>query len=358
MSGKVILALSGGVDSSVAALLLKRQGHAVEALFMKNWNEPDDAGTCPWEQDVDDALAVCDQLDIPLNTVDLSREYRERVFAEFVAGYAAGRTPNPDVLCNQEIKFNAFLEHALRLGADQIATGHYARVKDDGDCRRLLKAVDADKDQSYFLSRLSQQQLRRTLFPIGEMRKPDVRALAEAAGLKTFAKKDSTGICFIGEQPFRDFLARWLPRRPGVIRSEDGSVVGEHEGAHFYTPGQRKGLGIGGVAGRAEAPWYVIRKDVETNELIVTQDPESPLLYCRSLRAGSLHWINAAPPDLPLRCAAKIRYRQADQPCLLETSRNGELSVAFDQPQRAVAAGQYVVFYDGEVCLGSGVISS
>lgn len=359
MSAKVVIALSGGVDSSVAAYLLREQGFRVEALFMKNWDEPGDDGACPWETDVEDAMQACDRLGIPLNTIDLSKEYWHGVFDSFLTEYRSGRTPNPDVLCNQEIKFKAFLDHALRLGADVMATGHYARIKADGDTRSLLKGTDRNKDQSYFLCRLNQGQLRRAVFPVGAMKKPEVRALAAHAGLAIHDKKDSTGICFVGERPFREFLSRYLPAQPGEIRTSGGKTVGEHQGVHLYTVGQRQGLKIGGVAGHGEAPWYVADKDLKYNVLIVVQGSDHPLLYSRGLKATNPHWIEGKAPSGPVRLAAKIRYRQADQDCSIDLDADGKsLHLNFRQPQRAVAPGQYVVFYDGEACLGSAVIES
>lgn len=356
MSQRVVVGMSGGVDSSVAALLLRDQGFEVEALFMKNWNETATDGSCLWETDVQDAMEVCERLGIPINTVDLSRDYWQGVFTEFLNEYRSGHTPNPDVLCNQEVKFKAFLQHALGRGADLIATGHYARLASRGEHRLLLKGVDVNKDQSYFLCRLTQGQLQCSLFPVGDMQKVDVRALAARAELKTHGKKDSTGICFVGERPFREFLARFLPVQAGEIRSADGKILGEHEGAHFYTIGQRQGLKIGGVAGQGEGAWYVAGKDPANNVLIVVQGHDHPLLFSRRLDARAPHWLGE-PPRAPFHCAAKIRYRQPDQACVVETIDGDSVSVMFKEPQRAVAAGQYAVFYDGDVCLGSAVIT-
>ena len=349
--------MSGGVDSSVAALLLKEQGFDVQALFMKNWNETATDGSCLWETDVRDAMDVCDRLGIAINTIDLSEEYWHGVFAGFLREYGAGRTPNPDVLCNQEVKFKAFLNQALGRSADFLATGHYARIVERDGIRSLLKGTDANKDQSYFLCRLTQAQLRRSLFPVGDLLKTDVRKLAARAGLETHDKKDSTGICFVGERPFRDFLSRFLPARPGEIRSSDGRVLGEHDGVHFYTVGQRQGLGIGGVSGQGEGAWYIARKDPAENTLIVVQGHEHPLLLSRRLNASAVHWLGAAP-DVPLRCTAKVRYRQPDQGCVIESAGADRVTAVFDEPQRAVAPGQYAVFYDGDACLGSAVIDS
>lgn len=358
MNEKVIVGLSGGVDSSVAALLLKNQGYQVEALFMKNWDEKTAAGGCLWEADVEDAVRICEALEIPLNTVDLSRAYWDEVFTNFLKEYASGRTPNPDILCNQEVKFKAFLDHARNLGADRIATGHYVRMREIDGQLELLKGADGNKDQSYFLCRMTQYQLAHTLFPVGDHLKPGVRKIAAEAGLTTHNKKDSTGICFIGERPFRDFLSKYLPVNNGVIRTIDGTVVGEHLGTQFYTLGQRKGLGIGGVKGAGEGAWYVVTKDTVNNELIVSQDHDCPMLYSRGLTAVKLHWIGDRLPAFPLRCHAKTRYRQPDQKCIVEASEGGEVKVKFTSPQWAVTPGQYVVFYEGDMCLGGGVIDT
>jgi len=352
----VVVALSGGVDSSVAALELVRAGHRVSALFMKNWNEPLEDGRCRWEDDVADALEVCDALGIELNTVDLSQAYWDGVFSDFLAEYARGRTPNPDVLCNREVKFKAFLEHARAVGGDCVATGHYARIGRDEHGYTLLKGLDANKDQSYFLYTLGQAQLAATLFPVGHLPKPAVRARARDAGLITHAKKDSTGICFIGEQRFREFLSRFLPAQRGAIETLDGRTIGEHQGVIYYTLGQREGLGIGGVKGAVEGPWFVAAKDVARNVLTVVQGHEHPALLARELEADCLSWVAGAPPALPQRLRAKTRYRQPDQACTLEALVDGRLSVRFDEAQRAVTPGQSVVFYAGEVCLGGGII--
>ena len=355
---KIVVGISGGVDSSVAALLLKRQGHDVQALFMKNWHEETEAGGCRWEKDVEDAMQVCDLLEIPLNTVDLSKAYWDEVFSNFLEEYRAGRTPNPDVLCNQEIKFKAFLDEALKLGADKLATGHYARVDAAGDRYVLQRSVDANKDQTYFLCRLNQQQLSRTLFPLGELTKSRVRALAEQNGFITHDKKDSTGICFIGERPFREFLGHYVPVTPGKIQTTAGKTIGEHTGVFFYTLGQRQGLGIGGVQGAPDEPWYVVDKDLDSNVLTVAQGHDHPRLFSRGLSAADFHWIDEAPPPLPLQCRGQTRYRQTDQPCTVETGENGKVHIRFSDPQRAVTPGQYVVLYDGARCLGGGVIES
>ncbi len=352
---RIIVGLSGGVDSAVAAHLLLQQGHRVEALFMKNWDEDDAEGHCPAEQDLADARAVADRLGIPLRTISFSSEYWDRVFEYFLAEYRAGRTPNPDILCNQEIKFRAFLDYALDLGADAIATGHYARVEGESGARRLLKGLDPDKDQSYFLYRLGQRALSHSRFPLGALRKPEVRAIAEREGFPNYAKKDSTGICFIGERKFRDFLERFIPASPGDIVDTGGQVLGRHQGLMFHTIGQRQGLGIGGRQGSSGAPWYVCGKDLDNNRLIVAQGSHHPALYHPGLLATDLHWIAGSPPPVPLRCHARIRYRQADQAC--EIVSLGEVcEVRFDQPQRAIAPGQAIVFYQEDTCLGGGTI--
>lgn len=356
---RVIVGMSGGVDSSVAALLLKRQGCEVSGVFMKNWDESDPQGPCPAEIDARDALAVCERIGIDLDAVSFAERYRERVFARFLADYEAGRTPNPDVLCNSEIKFRAFLDYALAQGAASIATGHYAAVarRDDGRCV-LLKGADPDKDQSYFLHGLSQEQLGRAIFPLGDHLKPQVRLLAREAGLATHAKKDSTGICFIGERRFREFLGGFLPARPGEIRSVDGELLGEHEGLMFHTLGQRKGLRIGGRAGGSGEPWYVVDKDLAGNTLLVAQGYDHPLLYSSGLSAEELNWIAPAPAvGEVLHCSAKTRYRQPDQACTVEALDDGRCRVRFERPQRAVTPGQSVVFYRGRECLGGGVIA-
>ena len=356
---KIIVGVSGGVDSSVAALLLKQQGYTIEALFMKNWDEKTADGSCMWEADVEDAMRVCDRLEIPLNTVDLSREYWDGVFTDFLAEYKAGRTPNPDILCNQEVKFRAFLEHSLALGATKIATGHYARVQHRGDTHLLYKGLDGNKDQSYFLCRLAQKQLANTLFPLGELSKPQVRELASQAGLITHDKKDSTGICFIGERPFRDFLSQYIPVKTGDIINIEGERVGQHQGVYFYTLGQRQGLGIGGVRGASDEPWYVVSKNTEDNTLTVAQGHDNPLLFSTRLQASSMHWISGEIPKTPLHCLAKTRYRQADQVCVLKRLNGNIAEVEFEQAQRAVTPGQYLVLYDKNgCCLGSGVIDN
>lgn len=355
---KIIVGLSGGVDSSVAAMLLKQQGYNVEALFMKNWNHQAADGTCLWEADVEDAMQVCDKLAIPLNTVDLSADYRDKVFNNLISEYKNGRTPNPDVLCNREIKFKAFLQHAERLGADKIATGHYAQTGARDNTYRLLKGRDDNKDQSYFLCRLNQAQLRKSWFPVGGLKKAEVRSRARHAGLITHNKKDSTGLCFIGEQPFGRFLRRYLPPEPGLIKTPAGEIIGEHDGSFYYTPGQRQGLGIGGVKGAAAAPWYVVQKNTDANELIVAQQHDHPLLHNHGLTASDVHWIAGETPAAPFRCQAKNRYRQADQACTVEPITEDRWQVSFERSQRALTPGQVIVFYQGKVCLGGGTIDS
>lgn len=355
---KVIVGMSGGVDSSVAAALLIEQGYQVEGMFMKNWEDDDTDTHCTAEEDIKDAKRVCMELEIPLHQVNFAAQYKDRVFAYFLQEYKAGRTPNPDILCNKEIKFDAFLNIALRYGADYIATGHYVK----GDCLegryRLLKGDDNNKDQSYFLYTLQQHQLEKSLFPVGHLPKPEVRRIAEAYGFDNFAKKDSTGICFIGERDFRDFLQRYLPTQNGDMVTPEGEVVGEHIGLSFYTLGQRKGLGIGGRKDSVEEPWFCVGKDLKNNKLIVAQGHDHPLLQSNHLTASQLHWTAGNAPSTPFRCAAKTRYRQPDQACTIESVENGVATVTFDDMQRAVTPGQSVVFYLENECLGGGVIES
>jgi tRNA-specific 2-thiouridylase len=358
MPERVVVGMSGGVDSSVAALLLKRDGYDVVGLYMKNWEDDDDDEYCSTRQDLIDAAAAADVIGVDLEAVNFAVEYKDRVFTDFLREYSAGRTPNPDVLCNAEIKFKAFLDHAMRLGAARIATGHYAQLREADGEFELLRAVDASKDQSYFLHRLNQQQLARVMFPVGHLRKTEVRKIALEAGLPNHAKKDSTGICFIGERPFREFLNRYLPKKPGPIVTPEGETVGEHIGLAFYTIGQRKGIGLGGKKGSSGDAWYVAQKDIARNALTVVQGHDHPLLMKKSLAALDASWVaGEAPPGLSHH-SAKTRYRQADSGCTLSRAGNGEIAVDFDQPQWAVTPGQSVVLYDAEVCLGGGIISS
>ena len=356
MAERIVVGMSGGVDSAVAALLLKRQGCDVVGLFMKNWGEDDDDEYCSTREDLVDAAAAADVIGIELEAVNFAAEYKDRVFAEFLREYAAGRTPNPDVLCNAEIKFKAFLDHAMRLGAAKIATGHYARTQIKEEKHMLLKGKDAGKDQSYFLHRLNQAQLSRVVFPVGELKKAEVRRIAREAGLPNHAKKDSTGICFIGERPFREFLNRYLPKIPGRIVDEKNRVLGEHIGLAFYTIGQRKGIGLGGSRGDSGEPWYVADKRIQANELVVVRGHDHPLLLKNHLKAQDPSWVSGKAPQTPSAHSAKTRYRQADAACRLAAA-NGELKVEFPAPQWAVTPGQSVVLYDAEVCLGGGIIS-
>ncbi|MGQ4877570.1 tRNA 2-thiouridine(34) synthase MnmA [Billgrantia sp. LNSP4103-1] len=355
-SGKVIVGMSGGVDSSVSALLLLEQGYQVEGLFMKNWDEDDGTEYCTAKADLADAQAVCEKLGIKLHSANFAAEYWDNVFEHFLAEYKAGRTPNPDILCNREIKFKVFLEYAEMLGAAQIATGHYVRGGERDGRPRLLKGLDANKDQSYFLHAVPEVAIARTLFPVGELEKPEVRAIAERHGLATARKKDSTGICFIGERRFREFLQQYLPAQPGVIETPEGEIIGEHMGLMYYTLGQRQGLGIGGLAHHPEAPWYVAGKDLERNVLIAVQGKHHPLLYTDSLATEAMDWVAGEPPATEGRYTAKTRYRQSDVPCQMHTLADGGVEVRFDAPQRAVTPGQSLVLYDGDICLGGGVI--
>ncbi|MDH4046564.1 MAG: tRNA 2-thiouridine(34) synthase MnmA [Gammaproteobacteria bacterium] len=354
---RVVIGLSGGVDSAVAALLLKRQGADVHALHMTNWN--DDDGYCTAARDLQDARQLCDKLDVPLHHVNFAKEYRDQVFEHFLQEYRAGRTPNPDVLCNREIKFGVFRQYAKRLGADLMATGHYARTRVVDNRVQLLKAADKSKDQSYFLHAVGAEALSEALFPLGELQKSEVREIARDNGLHVSGKRDSTGICFIGERPFREFLSAYLPANPGPIRSADGMTIGQHNGLMYYTIGQRQGLGVGGRRDASDAPWYVAAKDLENNALIVVQG-EHDLLYCDHLATGPVSWIGE-PPEILARkgampCAAKIRYRQSDQTCLVRRAGNAGIEVLFELRQRAIAPGQYAVLYDGDRCLGGAII--
>jgi tRNA-specific 2-thiouridylase len=353
---KIVVGLSGGVDSAVAALLLKRAGHDVVGLFMKNWEDDDDERYCSTREDLVDAVSVAEKIGIDIEAVNFAAEYRERVFASFLAEYRAGRTPNPDVMCNAEIKFKAFLDHAMALGAQKIATGHYARVEEREGRHVLLKGADPSKDQSYFLHRLIQPQLARTLFPVGHMLKTEVRRIARDAGLPNHAKRDSTGICFIGERPFREFLSRYLPREPGPMMTPDGERVGEHQGLMYYTIGQRQGLGIGGRRDGAGEPWYVAGKDLEGNTLIVVQGHDHPMLLKHRLAAADASWISGKAPQAG-GFAAKTRYRQSDSACDLRSSGDAAFELEFPAPQWAVTPGQSAVLYRGEQCLGGGIIN-
>ena len=355
-STHVVVGLSGGVDSAVSAFLLKEQGYRVSGLYMVNWTE-DEEGYCTAAQDYQDARAVCEELGIPLHRVDFSREYRARVFERFLADYAAGKTPNPDVLCNREVKFQPFREHALRLGADRVATGHYARLAHAADGPRLLRAADENKDQTYFLATVGRETLGRVLFPVGDLAKPEVRRIAQRAGLPNHRKRDSTGICFIGERPMREFLARYLQPAPGPIEDERGRALGEHPGLMFFTLGQRRGLRIGGTRGAREAPWYVIGKDPARRALVVSQDASHPRLLARALVTQPFHWIRR-PEPLPRQLHARIRHRQALEACAAALLHDGRVQIEFAQPQRAAVAGQYAVLYDGEECLGGGEIET
>lgn len=356
---KVIVGMSGGVDSSVSAYLLQQQGYQVEGLFMKNWEEDDDTEYCSAAADLADAQAVCDKLGIELHTINFAAEYWDNVFEHFLTEYKAGRTPNPDILCNKEIKFKAFLEFAAEdLGADYIATGHYVRRRDIAGKSQLLRGLDGNKDQSYFLYTLSHQQVAKSLFPVGELEKPEVRRIAEEIGLITAKKKDSTGICFIGERKFRDFLGRYLPAQPGPIVTVDCETIGQHEGLMYHTLGQRKGLGIGGTKEGSEEPWYVVDKDVQNNVLIVAQGHEHPRLMSVGLIAQQLHWVDRETLTQPLRCVVKTRYRQADIPCTITPLSEDRIEVIFEAPVAAVTPGQSAVFYLNEVCLGGGIIEA
>lgn len=358
---KVIVGMSGGVDSSVSAYLLQQQGYQVEGLFMKNWEEDDTEEYCSAAQDLADAQAVCDKLGMKLHTVNFAAEYWDNVFEHFLEEYKAGRTPNPDILCNKEIKFKAFLEFAAEdLGADYIATGHYVRRsdRDENGQVQLLRGLDQNKDQSYFLYTLGSEQVAQSLFPVGELEKPEVRRIAEEIGLITAKKKDSTGICFIGERKFTEFLGRYLPAQPGKIVSVDGIVMGEHQGLMYHTLGQRKGLLIGGTKEGSEEAWYVVEKDLENNQLIVAQGHDHPRLKSNGLIAQQLHWVDRHTVTAPFRCTVKTRYRQQDIPCTITPLGDDKIEVRFDEPQIAVTPGQSAVFYAGEVCLGGGIIEA
>ncbi len=353
-----MVAVSGGVDSAVALLRLVETGVPVQAMFMKNWEEDDRDGYCAAAEDLADAQRVCERLGVPLHAVNCSDAYWDRVFVRFIRDIENGMTPNPDVLCNREVKFTAFIEHARRFGAERVATGHYAGLERTVDGVRLLKGADPAKDQSYFLHALDQPQLERAVFPLGAMRKHAVRAMARQAGLATHDKPDSTGLCFVGERRFSPFLARFVDAVPGPIESEDGTCIGEHRGLAFFTIGQRRGLGLGGRVDGAQAPWYVARKIRARNALVVVQGRDHPALLSRRLRVCDMHWVADRAPPLPLRCGVKIRYRQADQACVAKPVEDGErgLDLDFERPQWAATPGQYAVLYDGDDCLGGGVI--
>lgn len=352
---KIAIGMSGGVDSSVSAYLLKQQGLEVIGIFMKNWEEDDTSEYCSAAQDRDDAAKVADKLGIPFYSINFASEYWDHVFEYFLAEYKAGRTPNPDVLCNKEIKFKAFLAYAKSLGADKIATGHYAQVREYDGQYHLLRAVDLNKDQTYFLYTLQQEQLKFSLFPIGHLPKPEVREIAAEQGFENAAKKDSTGICFIGERKFKDFLQRYLPAQPGLIVSDSGKILGEHQGLMYYTIGQRQGIGIGGVKNAQAQPWYVAQKDLQNNRLIVVEGHDHALLYQQELRAKDVSWVAGQPLAHEFKCTAKTRYRQQDAACTVIVE-NDQLLVCFDAPQWAITPGQSIVFYLDDVCLGGAVI--
>jgi tRNA-specific 2-thiouridylase len=355
---KIMVAMSGGVDSSVSAYLLKQAAYDIDGMFMKNWEEDDRFGTCPAEEDAADALLVARQLGISLHTRNFAVEYWDHVFEDFLSEYRIGHTPNPDILCNREIKFKTFLEHAVELGADRIATGHYVQSREIDGKFRLLRGKDGNKDQSYFLYAISHQQLSKTLFPIGGMEKPAVRELAQSQNFEVFNKKDSTGICFIGERNFREFLGEYIPDQPGLMKTPEGKVLGEHAGLMFHTLGQRQGLGIGGVKGFPDEPWYVLHKDLDENILYVAQGHDHPWLFSTELEADGLTWIGGEAPEIGSPLSAKIRYRQSDQECIISKLENDRMSIKFKVAQRAVTPGQSVVVYDGEECLGGGIIKT
>jgi tRNA-uridine 2-sulfurtransferase len=349
---RVVVGMSGGVDSSVAALLLKNQGYDVVGIFMKNWDDTDENGVCTATEDYNDVIAVCNQIGIPYYAVNFEKQYWDKVFTYFLDEYKAGRTPNPDVMCNKEIKFKAFLEHAVSLGADFLATGHYAQVEYRGGEYKMLRGVDENKDQTYFLNQLTQSQLEKVMFPLGHIDKKEVRKIAQEAGLATATKKDSTGICFIGERNFKEFLSNYLPAQPGVMQTLDGDVMGKHDGLMYYTIGQRHGLGIGGSGD----PWFVVGKDLKKNILYVGQGFDNEKLYSTSINAVNVSWVSDHAPAAEFSCTAKFRYRQEDNKVTVKVKDDGNAEIVFDQPIRAVTPGQAVVFYDGEVCLGGGTI--
>lgn len=358
MKKKVVIGMSGGVDSAVSAYLLKQAGYDVTGLFMKNWEDDDDSEYCSSRQDFLDAASAADVIGIDLEAVNFAKEYKQRVFSDFLREYSAGRTPNPDVLCNAEIKFNAFLDHAMAMGADCIATGHYARVRETEHGFELLRGLDETKDQSYFLHRLNQSQLSKAVFPVGELRKTQVRKIAQELGLSVASKKDSTGICFIGERPFREFLNRYLPTHPGPICRDDGKVIGEHVGLSFYTLGQRKGIGIGGSQDGNGEPWFVARKDMATNTLWVVQGHDHPWLNTHELKAIQTSWVCGTPPDCQDSVTVKTRYRAPDGVCRIVSVSDDTMDLAFPEAQWAATPGQSAVLYAGEVCLGGGFIDT
>lgn len=357
-SNTVVVGLSGGVDSAVTAYLLKQQGYEVIGLFMKNWEDDDDSEYCSSRQDLIDATAVADVIGIDIEAVNFAKEYKDRVFSIFLKEYKAGRTPNPDVLCNSEIKFKAFLDHAIRLGADKIATGHYARVRENNGKFELLKGIDPSKDQSYFLHRLKQYQLSKSIFPIGGYCKTEIRKIAAEIGLPNAKKKDSTGICFIGERPFREFLHRYLSNTPGKIMTPEGKSIGEHIGLSYYTIGQRKGIGIGGTKESNGEPWFVARKDIKNNILYAVQGHDHPWLQSMTLKASDANWISEEPPAIGSHLSVKTRYRMPDEGCTIQFSDMDSVLISSDEPLWAVTPGQSAVFYNGEVCLGGAVIES
>ena len=358
MAEQVVVGMSGGVDSAVAAYLLKEQRYDVQCVFMKNWDDDDDEFYCSSEEDYNDALQVCDILNLPLHSINFSKEYRENVFSYFLSEYKSGRTPNPDILCNKEIKFKFFLDYAIKLGAEKIATGHYARINKSVDGFQLLKGVDSNKDQSYFLYLLGQKELSKSIFPIGNMDKDKVRKIAKVQNFPNHDKKDSTGICFIGERDFKSFLQQYLPAQPGDIITANGKKIGRHDGLMYYTLGQRKGIGVGGGHGSTEEPWYVVKKDLTNNNLVIGQGHNHPGLYNKTIKTGQLHWITSSPSKIPFECTAKIRYRQKDQACIITTIKDGIATISFTENQFAPTPGQSVVFFNGEQCLGGGIIDT